>query len=364
MEEMRVNCSQCGCILDAFDAIYFDDRVFCEECLDEETTLCHECGTRIYRSEAFGDDDSRPLCERCYDDYYVNCYECGRLILRENGYYDEDDRIVCNHCINKGPIYNYSYKPEPIFYGDDSPLFLGVELELDDGGTSRSNARELTEIANAEGKYIYIKNDGSLDDGFEIVTHPMTLQFHMEEMPWRELTKAALGMGYRSHKAGTCGLHCHVNRTFFGETHEQQELHIGKVLFLVEKYWQELLRFSRRTEAQMDRWAARYGFKEKPDQVMDQAKKAGLGRYACINLENSQTIEFRMWRGTLKYNTLIATLQMVERLCRAAIFCSEKELQELSWWRFVSQITEPELITYLKERRLYINEPVETDEEE
>ena len=55
---------------------------------------------------------------------------------------------------------------------------------------------------------------------------------------------------------------------------------------------------------------------------------------------------------------------MVARLCKVAIFHSEKELQNLSWWRFVSDITEPELITYLKERRLYLNEPVETEEEE
>lgn len=364
MNEFHIHCRECGCELSINDVYYMEDEAYCGGCLYELTTFCHECGRRIFRHESVGGDESRPLCERCYDDYYNNCEECGRLILQENAYYDDDDRVLCNHCVRDGSIYGYSYKPDPIFYGKDSDLYLGVELELDDGGANQRNARELTQIANANGTYIYIKNDGSLDDGFEIVTHPMTLQFHMEEMPWRELTKAALGMGYRSHKAGTCGLHCHVNRTFFGETHEQQELHIGKVLFLVEKYWQELLRFSRRTEAQMDRWAARYGFKEKPDQVMDQAKKAGLGRYACINLENSQTIEFRMWRGTLKYNTLIATLQMVERLCRAAIFCSEKELQELSWWRFVSQITEPELITYLKERRLYINEPVEIDEEE
>ena len=61
---------------------------------------------------------------------------------------------------------------------------------------------------------------------------------------------------------------------------------------------------------------------------------------------------------------MIATLQMVERICKVAIFCSEQELQALSWWRFVSQITEPQLITYLKERQLYINEPVQIDEEE
>ena len=70
-----------------------------------------------------------------------------------------------------------------------------------------------------------------------------------------------------------------------------------------------------------------------------------------------------MWRGTLKYNTLIATLQMVERLCKVALFNSEEELQNLSWWRFVSMVKEQELITYLKERQLYINEPIECEEE-
>lgn len=111
----------------------------------------------------------------------------------------------------------YSYKPEPIFYGNDSSLFIGVELELDDGGNDRGNARELTNVANAEDEYIYIKSDGSLDDGFEIVTHPMTLQFHKERMPWRELTSSALQLGYVSHKACTCGLHCHILLTDISE---------------------------------------------------------------------------------------------------------------------------------------------------
>ena len=101
----------------------------------------------------------------------------------------------------------------------------------------------------------------------------------MEEMPWQALTKKALSLGYRSHKSGTCGLHCHVNRTFFGVTYAKQEENIAKVLFLVEKYWEELLRFSRRTQGQMDHWAARYGFQAKPEQVLDHAKSSGIGIY-------------------------------------------------------------------------------------
>ena len=365
MEDYRIYCCHCDSELDIDTVHYFGDHAYCDDCLDEVTSICYECGTRLYNIDVVGGDDERPLCERCYDSIYTNCDCCGRLIHQENSYYDDDTcRTLCNRCVKEGPIYNYSYKPSPIFHGDSQDLFIGVELELDDGGCSNSNARVLTKLANEKGSHIYIKTDGSLDEGFEIVTHPMTLKYHMEVMPWKELTKEALSLGYRSHKAGTCGLHCHVNRSYFGNTDEEQEWNIGKVLFLVEKYWEELLRFSRRTQGQMDHWAARYGFKERPEQVMTHAKNSGMGRYTCVNLENYNTIEFRMWRGTLKYNTLIATLQMVERLCKVAIFSSEKELQDMSWWSFVNHVHEPELITYLKERQLYINEPVETDEEE
>jgi len=37
------------------------------------------------------------------------------------------------------------------------------------------NASKLKEIANSIHEHIYIKSDGSIDDGFEIVSHPMTL---------------------------------------------------------------------------------------------------------------------------------------------------------------------------------------------
>ena len=82
-----------------------------------------------------------------------------------------------------------------------------------------------------------------------------------------------------------------------------------------------------------------------------------------MNLENSATIEFRMFRGTLKLNTLLATLQMVNRICDVALFMSDEELKAMSWTTFVSGCTQPELVQYLKERRLYINEPIDTEEE-
>jgi len=95
------------------------------------------------------------------------------------------------------------------------------------------------------------------------------------------------------------------------------------------------------------------------------AKSRG-DRYTCVNLTPHDTIEFRLFRGTLKYNTLIATLQMVECLCDVAFCLSDKEAKALTWSEFVSNLREdtmPELVQYLKERRLYVNEPVDAAEE-
>ena len=71
-----------------------------------------------------------------------------------------------------------------------------------------------------------------------------------------------------------------------------------------------------------------------------------------------------MFRGTRKQNSLKATLQIVNHLVEVAVSMSDTAVQELSWFDFLDDINEPELIQYLKERRLYVNEPVNTSEEE
>jgi hypothetical protein len=63
---------------------------------------------------------------------------------------------------------------------------------------------------------------------------------------------------------------------------------------------------------------------------MDKAKKGNLGRYAAVNLCNRNTIEFRLFRGTLKYNTLIAAIELVNKICDIATDMTDDEIQLLS----------------------------------
>lgn len=363
-------CDSCGDERPVEAMNSFDGQTLCSNCYEETVLVCRHCGERIWRDDNAGDEDI-VLCQRCYDQQYTNCTRCGCLLHSDDIYYDDDDSDgdpYCSRCYSEhdsGAINGYSYKPVPCFYGE-GPRYYGIELEVDGGGKLSSNARQLLSIANAERELLYIKSDGSLDDGMELVTHPMSCTFHMTEMPWEEITQKCIQLGYKSHKASTCGLHIHVARAALGNTEEQQDSCISRIMFLVERFWQEMLRFSRRTEYQIQRWAARYGYKDKPKDILDHAKKGYGNRYTCINITNRDTIEFRIFRGTLKYNTLIATLQIVDQICNVAILLSDEELADLSWPEFVSNIpgTSGQLITYLKERMLYVNEPISDVEEE
>lgn len=364
MNEER-SCSMCGAVQE--DLEVFEGRLLCPSCLEEQTHLCRRCGQRFWADRNAGSPD-RPLCPECFEEYYTTCDECGAIIPLGEAYYDDDEaQELCWTCYSRRQrgkgIQDYYYKPEPLFYGEGN-RFLGVELEVDLGGEVNSKAHRLLEIANGDKDRLYIKHDGSLSEGFELVSHPMTLDYHSRTMPWPKLLTTAREMGYRSHQASTCGLHVHVNRNAFGENEEEQEECIARILYFFERHWEELLKFSRRTRPQLVRWANRYGYKEHPKEILEHAKKGCRGeRYTCVNLQNEATVEFRIFRGTLKWNTFLATLQLVNRVCDVALYLSDQELKAMSWPAFAAGCQEPELVQYLKERRLYVNEPVETEEE-
>lgn len=363
MEE-KIYCSHCGAIIDTDDYQELDGQIVCSDCIENYTTTCDRCGAIIWDSDAYGDDYTS-LCRHCYENYYTRCAECDALIHNDDAY-EYGSEYYCSECYHDirdrdSSIHEYNYKPGPIFYGDGNRYF-GIELEIDGAGKDDEYAEELLDIANADGTYIYIKSDGSLDDGMELVSHPMTLDYH-KDYYWSDIMRKAVSLGYRSHQTSTCGLHIHINRTAFSDNREEQDEVISRILYFVEHHWNEMLKFSRRSEYTMNRWAARYGYEHTPKAIMDKAKKGNNGRYAAVNLCNYHTVEFRMFRGTLKYNTFIAAIELVNRICDVAMYNTDESIAKISWSDFVTGITEPELITYLKKRQLYINEKITTEEE-
>ena len=195
MDETFV-CEICGREYAADLRFVFDGQELCPACLEAETVICRECGVRIWQDDNAGSMEY-PLCRDCYDEQFTNCVQCGTLLRLSSALYEDsdgdEDRPYCNSCYLRLPgdsIRDYSYKPEPIFYGEGARYF-GVELEIDDGGELSGNAQSIMSAANQSSPLIYCKHDGSLDDGFEIVTHPMTLDYHLSRMPWQAVLDQA-----------------------------------------------------------------------------------------------------------------------------------------------------------------------------
>lgn len=362
MEEKLI-CCICGCEISQGDELYVGEDVICENCAENECVTCECCGELIYQGNDLG-ENGLVLCESCYTNHYCRCFECNELI-NENDVYWIDDECYCeecyNNCVENDCINDYCYKPEPIFYGYGN-RYYGIELEIDKGGKYGDYAKIILDTANIQNQHIYIKNDSSLDDGFKIVSHPMTLKYHLEEMDWESILQTAKNLGYYSHDTSTCGYHVHISRKALGSTYDEQEDVIPKIMYFIELHWNEMLKFSRRTESNMNRWSARLGYEKTSKEILEKAKYGSRGRYIAVNIENYSTVEIRMFRGTLKYNTFIATLQMVNTIIDIAINLTDEEINHQSWSDFVSTIEETELIQYLKERNLYINEPVMSEE--
>ena len=297
-------CSRCGCTAD--NLIEFHDRLLCPDCLEEMTDVCVDCGTRFWNRECLTNDHGDPICPDCCDRNYTRCTRCGSLISLDSCWYPYDnDDPYCSDCcsdIENSAIHDYYFKPRPIFYGT-GPRFFGVELEIDGAGEDNENALALLNIANQKHSLAYCKHDGSLDDGFEIVTHPLSLEYQLHEMPWEEVLHEAVSMGYLSHQAGTCGLHVHVSRRAFGDSYDVQDSAIARVLFFVECHWRELLRFSRRTQRQMDQWAARYGYRDQPPRDAGACEK---GRWKPVHLRQSDQLRYHRiphvpWDAEIEY---------------------------------------------------------------
>ncbi len=321
--------------------------------------------------ERYCDRDDRAICDMCVSNYSP-CDCCGRLFRNSDLQLTADGRH-CWSCAayNTGrAIMSYGFKPEPIFHDaedcDSSGLYLGVELEMD-YGDAEATAKRISETYGSQ--MLYFKHDGSLDEGCELVTHPMSPEFMMSDAGKamrRDICTSALAEGMRSHDTDTCGLHVHVSREFFGTNKTSQELTELKLIETVDRLFEPIVIFSRRKRHNIDRWAPKCnapkedaGWVRKAQRVSSFAKR---DRYHAINVTNGSTIEFRLFRGTLKADTILATLQFVTGLCYLAKSSNPSQMERFCWYDLADAVMETcpvdtaELYNYLIERELIVPE--------
>lgn len=222
-----------------------------------------------------------------------------------------------------GRVHGYSYRPEPVFYGSGL-LFIGVELEVLAG---KETARKLDSMALGRS---YLKSDSSIrGEGFEVVTHPMSLD---EQLAYWQAVVHHVGAEL-SHNS-SCGMHVHISRK------PLSQLQIGKVLVFLNNptndSWIDLVA-GRSSNSYCER---------KKKSIEDVGNQSS--RYEALNLLNNETIEFRLFASSNKLEAICSRIEFCHAL---VIWAKEAALDQLEWSFFMKWLYESteDLYPYLKE---------------
>jgi hypothetical protein len=261
-------------------------------------------------------DRNASYCENCCD----NATYCE--------YCDEYNADGCDNCEpDSNIIHDYSYRPDPVFHTtkSDDKLFFGIEIEVENGkGAGWENKSQAAQYAYERLEptdLAYLKSDGSLSDGFEIVTHPMTHDYYMNHAPdlWDTLEHLRTSMSMRSWGTQTCGLHIHISRTGFkGGAHMHRFLNL---IYSNEEFFSMIAgrsstRWAKFDDVERSAWQG-----ERDEQGIRLHKTwrsyrekitngRSSDRYSAVNTQNAHTLELRIFKGTLKTSRVRALINL------------------------------------------------------
>ena len=239
-----------------------------------------------------------------------------------------------------------------MFPATNEPHF-GIELEVDDGDDCDDCDNLVNTLNDFLLDHAYYMHDGSLDCGVEIITQPHTLD-EFYKLPWDKILTVCKNKGFRSHDAKTCGLHMHVSRSLF----KDQDA-IYRIIYFYEHYINDILKMSRRTHSQMEQWAATYNWGNKTfaellsesNILSDYNYGNHSDRYHAVNLTNSNTIEFRLMRGTLNYKTFMATIDFLWTTANNAATMTNDDVTNVA--KYLKGIKK-ETLEYLHSRNAFL----------
>ena len=267
------------------------------------------------------------------------------------------NNIISNK--TKTYIHQFNYVPKYIKHfmpgeSEDTTLLLGAEIEV--GGNNNissdndknSTVKKCIQIMNGsdsdEENLIYSTHDSTVQIEFD--TMPCSLEFHKNKMNYREMFEYLDKEGYKGHDCKTAGLHIHANRNYLGKSRISQELVISKILYILEKFNDEICVIARRD----NEYSEFVGSKKEENSLVElYGKYKDHGKRAALNLQHKDTIEFRMFKSTLKYETFILTLEFVKDIIDFAKSASIEEI-ELVKWADLMKLFSPALRNYYTER--------------
>lgn len=334
-----IRCESCGEIVLKESAVYTEGGYYCPDCV----SCCDVCG-ECYPSDSLyhTEDSSYSYCEHCYDTETYVCADCGRHFRYSESLTEIEDESYCEACADNHRdliegYHTFKEYGDIEFCGNESRShtpYMGFELEVDSTSAVKRNWI-VNELKNKFGDFFHYEEDGSLRYGWENISQPASLSYHMENMTaYKEMFSILSDNGLRSHDTNTCGFHIHIDREYF---ENKQDSAIAKLLYIFEKYRSELMIFSRRTEQESDSWARSRKSETNNKSWIKKAVKDSKGyqdhslRYYAVNLTNSETVEIRLWKGTLNPKTFESTLRFTARLAEICKNITAVELSKMTF---------------------------------
>lgn len=359
------SCYGCSEIMHNENANYAEDDPYCDDCYCDRFMSCDDCGNTMRRDDSQTVNGrtggERDVCESCRRGTYSFCVNCDEFVHDSNYagndlcYSCSDDEDDDDEDEEEQIIKGYSHKPRPIFFkiSDTDNVFLGIELEVERGDSSTRHD-DMAHMIDHD--FLYFKTDGSLDNGFEIVTHPMTISYvRKHKNVWAEILNILRSNKYRSYDTKTCGMHIHISKNAFTTWH----------LYRFMKFFVDnadfVSKISQRKIANLDRWAA---LTDKPntsqneyskDMLMYKAKKkkGNSNRYLAVNLQNSNSVEVRIFRGTLNDSSFFKNIEFVQALFDYTKSISEADMSLKTFLSFIKDNNEyPYLRKFIADKNI------------
>jgi len=235
-------------------------------------------------------------------------------------------------------IHKHDYKPEYIHHympdeDKDTTLLLGCEIEVA-GNEKEPNREEVVkkciQIINGSEDdtedLIYSTSDSTVQ--IELDTMPCSFEFHKNKMNYKELFKYLDELGYKGHDCNSAGLHIHACRSYLGKSELVQQLTISKILYILEKFNDEICVIARRNNS----YSQFAGNKKDEKSVIElYTKYKDKGKHVALNLKHKDSVEFRCFKSTLKYETFMLTLEFVKNIIDYAKSINIEEIEMIQW---------------------------------
>jgi hypothetical protein len=293
---------------------YHGGDYYCYKCTRDDFRLCNNCDEYERSGDFLTVASGNDYCSDCVSNSWHFCDTCREYISDSD--YDHEDECGTHHL-----IHSYDYTPDLNFNHTVSEFldakvistngsiirkykqigYLGFELEVEANGSGKNHGAGLFE--NDE-DIVYLKQDGSIHNGFEIVTHPMTLDWAMEHFPWQRLDELS-SLGFEGYGCDNVGVHVHVSRDgFLNESHQSRFVHF---VIRNESFLCALAGRSNNSYAYFDRDALR-GMSKKLRRTVSTPK------YSAVNVLHKHTLEVRIFKSSVKVERVKMYLQLVDAI--------------------------------------------------